>query len=177
MTVLATDRAATARGLLWVVAGTVALSCAYWAEHVRGMAPCALCLWERWPYRLLILAGGVWVGLGLAGRRARFMWLPVLAILLAAAGLGVLHFGVERHWWPSPLPECAAPRFHGGSFAERLAAMPARPAKPCDAANTVFDWLPVSLVGMALIYATALLLLALVTGAGKADPAHPARQP
>ena len=67
-----------------------------------------------------------------------------------------MHIGVEQGWWPSPLPECAAPSFGGGSIAERLARMPLRPAKPCDDPTYLIPVLPVSMAAMNLLYALAL---------------------
>ena len=61
------------------------------------------------------------------------MLLALAAVtLLADAAIAFVHVGVEFGWWRSPLPECAAPHFSGGSIADRLASMPANPAKPCD---------------------------------------------
>ena len=94
------------------------------------MPPCALCLVERWPYRIVIVLGL----LAAVAPQPLVRLLLVLAVLclLADAAIAFVHVGVEFRWWPSPLPECAAPHFSGGSIAERLASMPARPAKPCD---------------------------------------------
>jgi disulfide bond formation protein DsbB len=75
--------------------------------------------------------------------------------MLVAAALAVVHVGVEQHFWPSPLPECAAPRLGGGSIAERLAQMPTRPAKPCEDATYLIPGLPVSMAAMNLLYALA----------------------
>ncbi len=66
-----------------------------------------------------------------------------------------MHVGVEFGWWPSPLPECAAPHVTAGSIAERLAAMPARPAKPCDEPTYLVPGLPLSMAAMNLVYALA----------------------
>ena len=115
--------------------------------------PCALCLWERWPYRIAI-------ALGLLAAVAPQRWTRPLLAVLALAVLGglaiaVLHVGVEQHWWPSPLPECAAPRFTGGSIAERLASMPARPAKPCDEPVYLLPGLTLSMAAMNALYALA----------------------
>jgi disulfide bond formation protein DsbB len=66
-----------------------------------------------------------------------------------------VHVGVEQGWWPSPLPECAAPHFTGGSIAERLAAMPARPAKPCDEPTFPLPGVPLSLAEANLLFALA----------------------
>jgi disulfide bond formation protein DsbB len=62
---------------------------------------------------------------------------------------------VEQRYWPSPLPECAAPRLSSGSIAQRLAQMPARPAKPCEDATYLIPGLPVSMAAMNLLYALA----------------------
>ncbi len=150
-------------GLFWSVAGFWAMGWVWWAQHVAGMAPCALCLWERWPYRVLIILGVLFVVLSRAGRAVRAV-LSALAILtlLAAIALAGLHVGVEQGWWPSPLPECAAPHFSGGTFAQRLASMPLRPAKPCDAPNRLFAFLPISMTTLDFCYATLLLVVSLV---------------
>ena len=150
-------------GLFWIVAGLWAMGLVWWAQHVAGMAPCALCLWERSPYRVLIILGALFVVLSRAGRAVRTV-LSVLAILtlLAAIALAGLHVGVEQGWWPSPLPECAAPHFSGGTFAQRLASMPLRPAKPCDAPNRLFAFLPVSMTTLDFCYATLLLVVSLL---------------
>jgi disulfide bond formation protein DsbB len=65
---------------------------------------------------------------------------------------------VEQRVWSSPLPECAAPRFSGGSIAARLAQMPARPAKPCEDATYLVPGLPVSMAAMNLLFALAFAL-------------------
>ena len=150
-------------GLFWIVAGLWAMGLVWWAQHVAGMAPCALCLWERWPYRVLIILGALFVVLSRAGRAVRTV-LSALAILtlLAAIALAGLHVGVEQGWWPSPLPECAAPHFSGGTFAQRLASMPLRPAKPCDAPNRLFAFLPISMTTLDFCYATLLLVVSLL---------------
>ncbi|PYD78003.1 disulfide bond formation protein B [Komagataeibacter sucrofermentans] len=141
--------------LLMVLAGCAALGVAWWSEYTLGHVPCGLCLWERWPYR--VLAGLGLLGLVLPRDAARgALWL-CMPVLLVAAFLGGLHVGVEQGWWPSPLPECRAPTFHGGSFAQRLASMPRRPAKPCDAATYLVPGVPLSMAALGGIYALALI--------------------
>ena len=134
----------------------VAFGFAWGLQHGVGLAPCALCLLERWPYRLIVVLGLIAYVLPRGAART-LLWLAVLAAL-TDVGLGVVHVGVEQHVWPSPLPECAAPTFSGGSIADMLKSMPAHPAKPCDAANYLIPGLPLSLAAMALIYAAALAL-------------------
>jgi disulfide bond formation protein DsbB len=138
---------------LSALAAAAALGVAFASEWWGGLVPCALCLLERWPYRVAIALGVV--GFVLPRGVARFVaWLLVLA-LLAAAALAFVHVGVEQGFWPSPLPECAAPHFAGGSIAERLASMPLRPSKPCDAPTFLVPGLPLSMAAMNLLYALA----------------------
>ena len=145
-------------GVFWILAGAWALGLVWWAQHVAGMAPCALCFWERWPYRALIVLGALSVLLWRVGRPMRVALSALVVLtLIAAIGLSGLHVGVEQGWWPSPLPECAAPHFSGGTFAQRLASMPLRPAKPCDAPNRLFAFLPVSMTTLDMLYAVLLL--------------------
>ena len=133
--------------------GAAALAVAWFAEHRLSMAPCALCLLERWPYRVLLATG--LLAMLVRGRVARVMLLLCVPPLAAAVGLSLTHLGVEQGWWPDPLPQCMAPHFHGGSFSERLASMPRYPAKPCDASNRLFAFLPLSMASLDLIYAAS----------------------
>ena len=122
---------------LAALAAGAALGGALGAENFLGVVPCALCLVERWPWRLA-------VALALAG-----------LVVLGGAGVAVVHLGVEARLWPSPLPECEAPHFTGGSIAERLASMPARPAKPCDEPTYILPGLPLSTAALNLIVSLA----------------------
>jgi disulfide bond formation protein DsbB len=131
----------------------LALGIALAAERWGGLIPCALCLWERWPYRIAIVFG--LIALLLPGRRSRVWLFLLLVTLLAAAALAAVHVGVEQGYWPSPLPECAASFIGGGSIAERLARMPATPAKPCDEPTFLVPSLPLSIAALNLLYALA----------------------
>ena len=137
--------------LLSALAAGAALAAALAIETWGGLAPCALCLLERWPYRVAIVLA--LLAVIAPPQLARVLLVLVVLTVLADAALGFIHVGVEAHWWPSPLPECAAPRFIGGSIAERLANMPAHPAKPCDDPSYLIPGLPVSLAMMNLIFA------------------------
>jgi disulfide bond formation protein DsbB len=71
------------------------------SEHVGGLRPCELCLYQRWPWYATIALTLVLVLVG--GRRGA---VPVLAlcgvILLAGAALAFYHVGVEQHWFAGP---------------------------------------------------------------------------
>ena len=132
-------------GLLGAVVAGAALIAARLSEAWGGLVPCALCLLERWPYRVAIAL----LLLALVLPRVSRVMVGLAAVaLLAGAALGALHVGVEQRYWPSPLPECQTPNFGGGTAAERLARMPTRPAKPCDDPTYLVPGVPVSMAAM-----------------------------
>lgn len=140
--------------------GAAALAVAYFAQIVLGMAPCELCYWERWPYRLVILFGVLALALPAPWQRG-LLWLAALAFL-ADVGIAGLHVGVEHGWWPSPFPACSAANFIKGNLSSLMASLPATPAKPCDAPNYLIQGLPLSFSTMDFLYALFCLLLLLV---------------
>jgi disulfide bond formation protein DsbB len=139
--------------VLAALAAAAGLAFAYVLEIWGEMVPCALCLLERWPYRIVIVLG--LVAALVPTRLARFILALAILSLLVDAAIAAVHVGVEMQWWPSPLPECAAPHFSGGSIADRLAAMPARPAKPCDEPTFLIPAIPLSLAAMNMLFALA----------------------
>ncbi len=139
---------------------TLALAAPLFAQASEGwfnLAPCELCLWQRWPYWVAAaLAAGA-----LAQPRARRLLLPAAGVAAAAsAAIGAFHLGVEWHWWPSPLPGCAAPPVGGGSVDELLRGLAATPTKPCDEPAYLIPSLPLSMAAMNTIYGSALAVLA-----------------
>ena len=128
------------------------------SEHWGGLVPCALCLWERQPYRVTIVLG--LVGALVPPPLGRWVLALVGLVMLASAGLGVVHVGVEWGFWPSPLPECAGTDLSGLSIVERLARMPALPGKPCDEPTYLVPGLPLSMAAMNLLYSLGLAGLA-----------------
>lgn len=119
------------------------------SERWGGLVPCAMCLIERWPWRVAIVVAAAGV---VAPRPAAHVlgWLTVLA-LAAGVVAGAVHVGVEWHLWPSPFPECMAPTFHGGTIAQRLASMPLKPSKSCEDATYLIPHLPISMAMMNLL--------------------------
>ena len=136
--------------LLSLLAAGLALGVALGSEYLGGLVPCALCLWERVPYRLAIALAC----LALLVPSRILLALLALAVVVSA-GLAAVHVGVEQGLWPSPLPECATRMTAVGSIADRLAAMPALPAKPCDEPSFLIAAVPVSMAAMNLLFALA----------------------
>ena len=140
--------------VLIALAAAATLGVAYAAEVWGGLVPCALCLLERWPYRIVVVLGLV---AAVAPRGfVKPLLIAAICSLFAGAAVAAVHVGVELQWWPSPLPECAAPHFSGGSIADRLAAMPARPSKPCDEPSFLIPGVPLSIAALNMLFALVL---------------------
>ena len=146
-------RAPRTLAVLAALGAAAALGIAYASEVWGELVPCALCLVERWPYRIVIVLG-LLAAISPRGLARVLLTLAVLT-LLAGAAIAAVHVGVELKWWPSPLPECAAPHIGGASIAERLASMPARPSKPCDEPTFLIPGLPLSMAAMNMLFALA----------------------
>ena len=126
------------------------------SEGWFGLAPCELCLWQRWPY----WAAGGFAAIAIFGMRQPAFGLAGLAAAVSAA-IGGFHMGVEFGWWPSPLPGCQAATSAGaGSVEDLLRMLAPTPNKPCDAATFLIPGLPLSMAGMNLIYGASLAALA-----------------
>ena len=98
-------------------------------QYIGGLAPCALCLDQRYAHgaALLLAAGGLVV-------RGRTGWLLVgLAglAMLVSAGVGVFHVGVEQKWWQGPTG-CSGGDLSGLSAAEAMRRLMETPAIRCD---------------------------------------------
>ncbi|WP_421988996.1 disulfide bond formation protein B [Roseococcus sp.] len=126
------------------------------SEGWFGLAPCELCLWQRWPY---------WVAVGFAAlslviARRTMLRLAGLAALCSAA-VGVFHLGVEWSWWPSPLAGCQVATSGGAlSVDDMLRSMAAAPTKPCDLPVFLIPGLPLSMAGMNALYGLFVAVLA-----------------
>lgn len=141
-----------------VAAATIAGALA--SQHLFGLVPCKLCLWQRWPYYLALPVAAAsllaprpgWTRAGLA---------LLALVFLASAGLGAYHAGVEWGWWLGP-SDCgggtgAAPASVGGL----LESLETIRVVSCDAAAWRF-------VGLSLAGWNALISLGLAAIAGGA---------
>jgi disulfide bond formation protein DsbB len=115
------------------------LVAAYLFEFVGGLAPCPLCLWQRWPH-------GIAAALGIAALAApvRPIALLGLAAMVVGTGIGIYHAGVEYGLWQG-LATCAAPDISGLSPEEALERIMAAPVVRCD--EIAWSFLGISMAG------------------------------
>ncbi len=114
------------------IIAAMSLGAGFIAQYQFGLQPCILCLYQRWPFAVVILlcAVGIWMG----GRHKMaapiFMGLISLTFFTNAI-IAFYHTGVERHWWKSFLEGCAVPDMTG-DITEVLARIAQTPAVRCD---------------------------------------------
>lgn len=83
--------------LLAALGSAAMLLAAFAFQYVGGLAPCAMCLWQRWPHAAAVALGALGAVLPAAG-------LAILGglTMLGNAGIALYHTGVERDWWQGP---------------------------------------------------------------------------
>lgn len=137
--------------------GSIAiLGGAFAFQYIGGLAPCQLCLWQRWPHAAAIVIGLVALLTGWRG----LLWLGALAAL-TTAGIGGFHVGVEQGWWEG-LATCTAGSISGISTADLLnpSADVAAPVR-CDAIAwamfgiSMAGWNMITSLGLAGVWVAA----------------------
>src|SRR3954466_4596280 len=92
----------TRLGLAAALGSALLLGGAYYFQYVVGLAPCDMCLWQRYPHMLAILCGLLTLPLMTKPRVALVFALLAIVALFVTSGIGVFHAGVEQHWWQGP---------------------------------------------------------------------------
>lgn len=100
---------------------------AFLFEHVGGMAPCSLCIWQRWAHVAVIVASMI----GLVMLPARTALLLPAAAALASFGIAGYHAGVEWQLWAGPTG-CTANLNAGLGAADLVDQLLATPVVRCD---------------------------------------------
>jgi disulfide bond formation protein DsbB len=87
-------------GLVLAVSAAV-LGTALLSEYWGGLAPCELCLLQRWPWGVAIVISLVVV---LVGDRPALSWVALILGLVFAVSVvfAFYHVGVEQHWFAGP---------------------------------------------------------------------------
>ncbi len=84
-----------------LAASAAVLGAALLSQYWGGLAPCELCLRERWPWAVAIVISFVAT---MVGSRAALPWVAVLlaAVFAIGSALAFYHVGVEQHWFAGP---------------------------------------------------------------------------
>ena len=155
---------AAGAGVAVIAAATIAS--AWFFELVLDIRPCPLCLEQRYAYYLAIpLAALIALGaLKGVSRRLLVAGLVVLALaLLANAGLGAYHAGVEWGFWQGPT-DCSGPIVDFGNTGNLLDGLNKVKVIRCD--QVQWRFLGLSLAGYNALISLAMAALA-AWGIGK----------
>jgi disulfide bond formation protein DsbB len=113
--------------ILAAASGSAALLVGAFAfQYLGGLAPCPMCIWQRYPHVIAVIIGVL--ALAMPGRI-----LPGLgaATAMVGAGLGLYHTGVERGWWDGP-GTCSAGDIGNLSAEDLMAQIMSAPLVRCD---------------------------------------------
>ena len=107
------------------------LAAAYGFEHLGGLAPCALCWWQRYAWMAALAPAGAALAAARHAPRAAAALLLVAALAaLAGAAIAFFHVGVEQGWWEGTAA-CGSALGQGLSAEERLRRILAAPVVRC----------------------------------------------
>ncbi|MEP1586861.1 disulfide bond formation protein B [Sulfitobacter sp.] len=132
--------------------GSVAvLGGAFAFQHLGGLAPCKLCLYQRWPHAAAIIIGA----LILISRKVQLAWAGAAAALTTAI-IGMYHVGVEQGWWEGPTT-CTAGGVSGLSAQQLMDQILAAPLVRCD--DIAWQMAGISMAGWNAIVSLVLMAI------------------
>lgn len=139
--------------VLLAAGGSAAMLLGAWGfQYLGDLAPCKMCIWQRYPHGAAVLIGA----LALSAPHVRL--LPALGALAAliTAGIGVFHAGVERKWWEGP-SSCTSGDIGGLSTQELMDQIMSAPLVRCD--DIPWEMLGLSMAGWNAVISAGLALI------------------
>ena len=130
-------------------------------EHVSGMAPCSLCIWQRWAHVAVIVCALGWLVISQpigASLRAGLI-ITALASITSVGGAGY-HAGVEWQLWAGPAG-CTASLSSGGSTADLVDSLLATPVVRCD--DVPWSLFGLSMAGWNMLLSVDIVALAMIS--------------
>ena len=84
-----------------LVASAAVLGGALLSQYWGGLAPCELCLYQRWPWAAAIVISLIAI---MVGSRSALPWVALVlaAVFAIGSALAFYHVGVEKHWFEGP---------------------------------------------------------------------------
>jgi disulfide bond formation protein DsbB len=124
------------------------------SQYLGGLAPCPMCIWQRWPHVAAVL-------IALAATTVLWRWRRPLAgagaaTMAVGAGLGAYHAGVEQGWWSGPAG-CSGVDPSGLTPDELLTRLSQTPLVRCD--EIAWEFLGISMAGWNGLFSAGLALL------------------
>lgn len=123
-------------------------------QFVGGLAPCPMCIWQRWPHlaAVVLAIAALTVLRRVAGPLA---FAGAIAAAMAS-GLGVFHAGVEQGWWEGP-SSCVGLDPAGLTPEQLLDRLAGAPLVRCD--DVVWDFFGLTMAGWNALLSAGLVVL------------------
>ena len=132
------------------------LSGALLFQYVGGLAPCSLCIWQRWPH----LAVMILVFIGLRGLMPRLMLQLILISGVVSAALGGYHSGIEWKFWAGP-SGCTANLSLDGDISAMTQLLLETPLVWCD--DVTWSFFGLSMAGWNALLSLDIIAAALIS--------------
>lgn len=125
-----------ALGSFLLLAGALAF------QYIGKLAPCPMCIWQRWPHAVAIVIAVA--AMTVLWRQRRALAGLGAVTMAVSAGLGIFHAGVEQGWWKGP-GSCSGADPAGVSSEELLNQLMTAPLVRCD--EIVWDLFGITMAG------------------------------
>ncbi len=130
------------------------LTAALGYQYLGELAPCPMCIWQRWPHVVAVLIA--LTATTVLWRLRRPLAVAGALTMTVGAGLGAYHAGVEQGWWPGPT-SCSGVDPSGLTPDELLTRLSQAPLVRCD--EIAWDFLAISMAGWNGLISAGLALL------------------
>ncbi|MEM6678308.1 MAG: disulfide bond formation protein B [Pseudomonadota bacterium] len=142
------------RMLLAATGSALVLIAALAFQYLGGLAPCPLCIWQRWPHVAAVAVGIL--GITVLWRQRRWLALSGAGAMGVSAVLGVFHAGVEYGFWEGP-STCVAGDPGALSTDDLMAQIMEAPLVRCD--EVVWSFLDLSMASWNALLSAGLAAL------------------
>jgi disulfide bond formation protein DsbB len=140
---------------------TALLAAAFLFEYVGGMAPCSLCIWQRWAHVAVIVCALGWLVISQPIGASLRAGLIITALAgITSVGVAGYHAGVEWQLWAGPAG-CTASLSSGGSTADLVDSLLATPVVRCD--DVPWSLFGLSMAGWNMLLSVDIVALAMMS--------------
>ncbi|MFK7879357.1 disulfide bond formation protein B [Roseobacter sp.] len=120
-------------------------------QHIGGLPPCKMCIWQRYPHVSAVVFGAMALSF-----QNRVLIIAGALAALASGLIGLFHVGVEQGWWDGPTT-CSSGPVGGVSPQELLDQILTAPLVRCD--EIAWDLFGISMAGWNAIVSFSLVAL------------------
>jgi disulfide bond formation protein DsbB len=117
--------------LVVLIASVAVVGGALLFQYAGGLAPCELCLYERWPYYIAIVLALATLAAARSHEAAMGGGALLALVFIASSALAFYHVGVEQHWFAGPTA-CTGSGAAAASIDQLRAQLMAQQPVQCD---------------------------------------------